>query len=146
MKATLVRGVNTSPYSVKNVDRNSMMNVGVTREPEKEFDIDAALELLRNKIRQIKKFFPNVDTTNLEESLDLTEKDLRQRNAYVRESKPTISASVRNAKEFVRAFTVEDLRLGLMNTRKRFPGMSVENCLKTLEREQPALRGLAAGK
>jgi hypothetical protein len=74
MKATLVRGVNTSPYSVKNVDRNSMMNVGVTREPEKEFDIDAALELLRNKIRQIKKFFPNVDTTNLEESLDLTER------------------------------------------------------------------------
>ena len=39
----------------------------------------------------------------------------------------------------MRAFTVEDLRLGLMNTRKRFPGMSVENCLKTLEREQPAL-------
>ena len=89
MKATLVRGVNTSPYSVKNVDRNSMMNVTVTREPEKEFDIDAALELLRNKIRQIKRFFPNVDTTNLEESLDLTEKDLRQRDAYVREGKPT---------------------------------------------------------
>jgi hypothetical protein len=34
-----------------------MFDVSQPAAPEKQFDIDAALELLRNKIRQIKKFF-----------------------------------------------------------------------------------------
>ena len=83
MKATLVRGVNTSPYRVKDVDRNELLDVSRPPAPEKEFDVDAALELLRNKIRQIKKFFPNVDTTNLEESLKGTEADLRAHARHV---------------------------------------------------------------
>jgi len=58
MKATLVRGVNTSPYSVKDVDRNELLDVNRPAAPEKQFDLDAAMGLLRDKIALVARYFP----------------------------------------------------------------------------------------
>jgi hypothetical protein len=119
-----------------------MIDVGRPPAPEKEFDIDAALELLRNKIRQIKRFFPNVDTTNLEESLRKTEEDLRQHARHVAHpgsSPGEDSPSVRQAKAMFRQVTLEDMRVALAEVRRSHPKLSIEHRMEILMREQPEL-------
>jgi hypothetical protein len=80
----------------------------------------------------------STSSTNLEESLAVTERDLRQHAAHVAHSGSSPgedSPSVRQAKAIFRQVMLEDMRIALAEVRRSHPKLSIEHCMEILKRE-----------
>jgi hypothetical protein len=101
----------------------------------KPYNIDQAMALLKSQIALLRKYFPDVDTTNLEESLAVTERDLRQHAAHV--SRPGSSPgeespALRQAKAALRGQLQSDLHAKLTALRQAHPSLPTEDLMMLL--------------
>jgi hypothetical protein len=97
---------------------------------------------LRSQIALLRRYFPDVDTSNLEESLAVTERDLRQHAARVARpgsSPGETSASVAQARRMMRASLQDDLHQAMGELRGDYPGLSAEHLLALLKKTRPLL-------